>query len=161
MLGVRDEVRVLSVAPGSVQKAALLRRFQRVEPLLFDRDLEGAAIYRLVRGGAVLGLAAVEPGLDLQAALDVPSCGYSVDLLGAVVVLPGWRRRGLGRLFAQRLLELHPRLVCVAAVGTEGFWRALVPSMVVHPLDGEGCRFVSAEVAGHIGACRTNAMGTV
>lgn len=153
MLGVRDEVRVLSVAPGSVQKAALLRRFQRVEPLLFDRDLEGAAIYRLVRGGAVLGLAAVEPGLDLQAALDVPSCGYSVDLLGAVVVLPGWRRRGLGRLFAQRLLELHPRLVCVAAVGTEGFWRALVPSMVVHPLDGEGCRFVSAEVAGHIGAC--------
>lgn len=150
---MQGEVRVLRVAPGSVQEAALFRRFQRIEPLLFDRDFEVAVVYRLACGGAVLGLAVVELGLDLQAALDVPSCGYCVDLLEAVAVLPGWRRRGLGRLFVQRLLELHPRLACVAAEDTEGFWRALAPSMAVHPLDEEGCRFVSAGVAAHIAAC--------
>lgn len=150
---MRGELRVLRVAPGSPREAALFRRFQRIEPVLFDRDFEEAVVYRLACAGVVLGLAVVEPGLDLQAALDAPSCGYSVDLLEALVILPGWRRRGLGRLSVQRLLELHPRLVCVAAEDTEGFWRTLVPSMTVHPLDEEGCRFVSAEVAAHIAAC--------
>jgi len=151
---VEVRARVLPVAPGSPLGAVILRRFLSLEPLLFDCCFdEGVVVYRLLSSGSDLGLAVVEPGLELGPALDVVSCGCRVDLLRAIAVLPACRRRGWGRLFVQRLLRLHPRLVCLAAEGTEGFWRALAPSMVVHPGDGEGRRFVSAEVAAHIRAC--------
>lgn len=153
MVGVEGRVRVLPVARGSAQEAALLRRFGRVEPLLFDRDFAGAAVYRLVCGGAVLGLAVVEPRVELGPALDVVSCqcGLKVDLLEAVVILPRWRRHGLGRLFVARLFELHPWLVCVASENTDGFWRSLAPVMVPHPR--EACCFISSLVAAHVAVC--------
>ncbi|MEW5935835.1 MAG: hypothetical protein AB1816_19815 [Bacillota bacterium] len=155
MPGVAEvRARVLPVAPGSPLGAVILRRFLSLEPFLFDCcSDEGMVVYRLLSSGSDLALAVVEPGLELGLALGVLSCGYGVDLLRAIAVLPACRRHGWGRLFVQRLLRLHPRLVCVAAEGTEGFWRALAPFMVAHPGDGEGCRFVSAEVAAHVRAC--------
>ena len=146
-MGVRVRPLFLSQPLG----VAVLREFMSMEPLLFDCS-ERALGYGL-HTGSYIGLAVIEPALDLGAALGVSSCGCRVDLLQAVAILPGCRGHGWGRLFVQHLLRLHPRLVCVAAEGTEGFWRALAPSMVVYPGDREGRRFVSAEVAAHIRAC--------
>lgn len=146
-------VRIEPVSVASGEGVVLLGRFRRVEPLLFDCGFEDAAVYRLARADAVLGLAAVRPSLTLQEALDVPSCrGHRVDLLEAIALLPQHRRRGFGRKFLHLLLDFHPRLVCVASEDSRLFWESLAPAMVPHPLR-EGC-FVSEEVAFHLRACR-------